>query len=87
MAVKSRLTRQILPMPADISQRLNASGQLTSYAARPAYQRNDYLGWIGRAKQATTRERRIQQMLDELADGGLYMNMRWNGPRKPKSPS
>ncbi len=47
---------------------------------RPPYQRNDYLGWIARAKRPDTRAKRIAQMLDELAKGTSYMNMPYNGP-------
>ena len=39
----------------------------------------DYLGWIARAKLPATREKRLAQMLDELKDGGVYMNMKWSG--------
>lgn len=42
---------------------------------RPAYQRNDYLSWIGRAKRPETRARRITQMLQELREGGVYVGM------------
>jgi uncharacterized protein YdeI (YjbR/CyaY-like superfamily) len=49
---------------------------MAAYEARPAYQRNDYLGWLARAKRPDTRSRRLQQMLDELAQGGVYMGMR-----------
>ena len=45
--------------------------------ARPPYQRNDYLGWIARAKRPETRETRVVQMLDELAGGTRYMKMGW----------
>jgi hypothetical protein len=29
--------------------------------------------WIGRAKQAATRQQRLDQMLDELREGGVYI--------------
>lgn len=48
---------------------------MSRYEERPSYQRNDYLGWIGRAKQPATRRKRIDQMLAELAEGGVYMQM------------
>jgi len=54
---------------------------MESYNARPPYQRNDYLGWIGRAKREETRQRRLAQMLAELEDGAKYMKMRWSGRR------
>ena len=65
-------------MPDDIAARLDAAGLRAAYDARPPYQRNDYLGWIARAKRPETREKRIAQMLNELADGTVYMKMRWN---------
>ena len=46
-----------------------------AYAARPAYQRNDYLWWIGTAKREATRTKRIEQMLSELKAGNAYMGM------------
>ena len=62
-------------MPADIQQLLADENLEADYEARPHYQRNDYLGWIARAKQAATRQKRIQQMVDELRVGGVYMKM------------
>lgn len=62
-------------MPADVRASLVDRGVLDDYRSRPAYQRNDYLGWIGGAKRPETRRRRIEQMLDELERGGIYMKM------------
>jgi uncharacterized protein YdeI (YjbR/CyaY-like superfamily) len=50
---------------------------MKEYRARPAYQQNDYLGWINRAKRDQTRQRRLGQMLAELARGDRYMKMVW----------
>lgn len=75
-----RLTRAINPMPDDIRALIDARDLGAAYAARPAYQRNDYLGWIGRAKREETRQKRIAQMLDELAAGDRYMRMAYSGP-------
>ena len=33
-------------MPEDVLELLNAEGVWQDYQARPAYQQNDYLGWI-----------------------------------------
>ena len=63
------------PMPTDVQDRLEREGVLEAYCERPHYQRNDYLGWIARAKRPETRQKRIGQMLDELRRGGVYMNM------------
>lgn len=76
------LKRPVQPMPEDVAQRLAEAGLEPAYAARPAYQRNDYLGWIARARLPATREKRIAQMLDELGRGGVYMKMKWGGPRR-----
>lgn len=74
----SRLKRDVYPMPQDIRERLQAEGLDAAYGARPAYQQNDYVGWITRARQPETRARRLQQMIDELHRGGVYMHMKWN---------
>ena len=75
MTDSSRLKRPLQPMPDDIARLLKQRGLLADYEARPAYQRNDYLGWIARARGDETRNQRIKQMLDELERGGVYMNM------------
>ena len=64
-------------MPADIAALLAKRRLERAYAERPPYQRNDYLGWIARARRPATRQRRIDQMLEELAAGELYMKMSW----------
>ncbi|MCB1518722.1 MAG: YdeI/OmpD-associated family protein [Hyphomicrobiaceae bacterium] len=66
-------------MPADVAELLGERGLRAAYDARPAYQRNDYLGWIARAKRPETRQKRTGQMLDELERGDVYMNMKWSG--------
>ncbi|MCT7376212.1 YdeI/OmpD-associated family protein [Chelativorans salis] len=73
------LQRPLNPMPDDVRASLEARGLTTAYEARPAYQRNDYLDWIARAKRLETRQKRLDQMLDELERGGVYMRMRWSG--------
>lgn len=76
-----RLKRQIYDVTDDIRQALEGRGVQAAYAARPAYQQNDYVGWITRAKRTETRQRRLDQMLEELASGGVYMRMKWSGDR------
>ena len=70
------LMRPLQEMPEDIARLLNERGLREDYDARPAYQRNDYLAWIGRAKRPETQMKRIDQMLNELEVGGVYMKMR-----------
>ncbi len=79
----SRLKRPRQSVPSFIRKALLARGVMTAYKARPAYQRNDYLSWIKRAKQAATREKRLSQMLDELQRGDRYMNMVHRPRRRP----
>lgn len=69
-------------MPAFVRQALTQAGLLRAYRARPAYQQNDYLGWIKRAKLPATRDSRLRQMLEELEGGALYMKMRYR-PARP----
>lgn len=75
----SRMKRDIYPMPDDIRSLLDARRLAAAYNARPAYQQNDYVGWISRAKRPETRQKRIVQMLDELEAGCVYMKMKWSG--------
>lgn len=77
----SRLKRELQPMPQFVEEALVAQGLMEAYMARPAYQRNDYLGWINRAKLEATKQKRLAQMLEELDGGELYMKMRW-GPTR-----
>ncbi|MFB9982853.1 YdeI/OmpD-associated family protein [Mesorhizobium kowhaii] len=73
------LKRTLNPMPDDVSAVLVERGLITAYEARPDYQKNDYLGWISRARRPDTRQKRLDQMLDELQRGRVYMNMAWRG--------
>jgi uncharacterized protein YdeI (YjbR/CyaY-like superfamily) len=70
-----RMKRPHHPIPDDVAAALARQRLTRAYDARPEYQRNDYIGWIGRAKRDDTRLKRITQMLDELAAGGVYMGM------------
>jgi uncharacterized protein YdeI (YjbR/CyaY-like superfamily) len=72
----SNLSRPIHEMPDFVRAALIDSGLLDAYQNRPAYQQNDYVGWINRAKRPQTKEKRLQQMLDELQRGDVYMNMK-----------
>jgi uncharacterized protein YdeI (YjbR/CyaY-like superfamily) len=72
-------TRPRYEMPDFFRDALNERGLLDAYLARPAYQQNDYIGWITRAKLEATKKKRLNQMLDELEYGGVYMKMNWNG--------
>jgi uncharacterized protein YdeI (YjbR/CyaY-like superfamily) len=80
-AVATTLTRKIYRLPVALKRRMEAEGVLELYQQRPPYQRNDYLGWIARAKQEATQQKRTEQMIAELKKGNVYMKMKWNGSR------
>ena len=75
----SKLKRPRYPMPDFVRQALDESGLMEAYQQRPAYQQNDYVGWINRAKRQETKEKRLRQMLEELEMGGVYMKMKYAG--------
>lgn len=81
----ANLKRAIQPMPAFVKRALSERGLVAAYRARPAFQQNDYLGWIARAKREETKQKRLAQMLDELDAGNVYMNMKWQ-PLKTRLP-
>ena len=66
------------PMPDYIRDALKENELMDAYNSRPPYQRNDYIGWIKRAKREETKQKRLNQMLDELKKGDVYMKMKWN---------
>jgi uncharacterized protein YdeI (YjbR/CyaY-like superfamily) len=74
------LKRTKYPMPDFIRDALNERGLMDAYRSRPPYQQNDYVGTlcVTRAKLETTKQKRLDQMLDELKGGKLYMNMKWH---------
>lgn len=79
----SKLSRPRYAMPNFVREALIEHNLIEAYEDRPPYQQNDYLGWILRAKREETRQKRLAQMLDELAHGGIYMNMK-HTPSEPK---
>jgi len=72
-------------MPSFVRSALVRTKLMGAYRERPPYQQNDYLGWITRAKLEPTRQRRLAQMLDELARGDRYMKMAYRPKRSDKS--
>ncbi len=71
----ANLKRPRYPMPDFIKKALEETKLMETYKARPAYQKNDYIGWITRAKKPETVVKRLNQMLDELRAGDVYMKM------------
>ena len=79
----SNLKRPRYPMPDFIKEAL-LQGLMEAYRNRPAYQQNDYIGWITRAKRPETVEKRLNQMLEELESGDRYMKMAYEAKRRPR---
>ena len=79
MSPRLRPLRPRQEMPDFVREALEERGLRERYDARPPYQRNDYLLWISKVKREETRRKHLQQMLDELESGGVYMGMKWNG--------
>jgi uncharacterized protein YdeI (YjbR/CyaY-like superfamily) len=71
----SSLSRPIQEMQDFVEEALAERGLMDAYRNRPPYQQNDYMGWINRAKRPDTKMRRLEQMLDELERGDVYMKM------------
>jgi len=78
----TRQKRPRYPMPAFVRDALLQRGLMEAYRSRPAYQQNDYVSWITRAKRKETQEKRVAQMLNELECGDKYMNMAYH-PKPP----
>ena len=74
----SKLRRERVPMPPFVRDALDEAGLRDAYGRRPAYQQNDYLGWIERARREETKQKRLGQMLEELEAGDVYMKMAWS---------
>ena len=75
MSKFSRLKRDLNPMPTFVEKALEINDLVEDFEKRPAYQQNDYIGWINRAKREETKQKRLNQMIEELKKGGIYMKM------------
>ncbi|MGE3792894.1 MAG: YdeI/OmpD-associated family protein [Dehalococcoidia bacterium] len=53
----ARPRRPRYPIPDAVREALAARRPVEAYEARPAYQRNDYLGWIVLGQRPATREK------------------------------
>jgi hypothetical protein len=68
-------------MPGNVRGALVKRQLMDAFQARPDYQRNEYLKWIGAAHGPTLKQTRLDQMLDEL-HGGLFMGEPWTPPAR-----
>lgn len=65
-------------MPEKIAEDLQTHELREAFDARPQYQQTDYLNWIAQAKREVTQTKRLEQMLDELKSGDVYMKQPWH---------
>jgi hypothetical protein len=75
--VPGRAKRKATPLrvPADLSKALKAAPKAAAtFKALSTGHRNEYVGWIPGAKQATTRDKRLATALKWLAQG---KNFNW----------
>jgi hypothetical protein len=56
---------------------LKKEGLYDIFLKRPFYQQSGWIRWIDSAKQEVTKQKRANQMLDELRTGNTYMKMPW----------
>lgn len=68
------------PMPGNVKGALAKRDLLDAFAARPDYQRNEYLKWIALAAGPAAKDKRLQQMLDEVASGNAFKGEPWTPP-------
>lgn len=68
------------PMPGNVKAALAKRALLDAFRARPDYQQNDYLKWISLAAGPVAKDKRLQQMLEELVNGGLFKGEPWTAP-------
>ena len=75
------------PMPGNVRAALEKRNLMEAYLGRPEYQKLDYLKWIAVAAGPAAKQKRLDQMLDELEKGNLFKGEPWTPPPPPKAPS
>jgi hypothetical protein len=67
-------------MPGFVRSALQKRELVEAFRARPDYQQNEYLGWLGKAVLEPDKQKRLAQFLDELTKGDVYMGQPWAAP-------
>jgi hypothetical protein len=83
--MKAQGFKRALVMPGFVKSALGARKLAEAYEARPDYQKSDYLLWIEKAPLMAGKRKRLDQMLDELEKGNVYMGEPWTPPPPVKS--
>jgi uncharacterized protein YdeI (YjbR/CyaY-like superfamily) len=68
------------PMTGKVRAALDKHQLMDAYRARPSYQQHEYLKWIAAASGEVTRQKRLDQMIEELKDGGKFKGEPWTPP-------
>jgi hypothetical protein len=74
---RKSLKRSIHRLPDFVEKSLIDNFLVDIYITRPAYQKNDYIGWITRSKREETKKKRLTQMIRELQENDKYMGMKY----------
>lgn len=82
MARSSHPNESPQPMPGNVRGALAKKKLMDAFRARPDYQQNGYLKWIASAAGPAAKQQRLDQMLDELQQGGLFQGEPWTPPAK-----
>lgn len=72
------------PMPGNVKSALAKRELTEKFRERPQYQQDDYLKWIATAAGPAAKQKRLDQMLEELEKGGLFKGEAWTPPAKPE---
>ena len=83
MARSSHPNNTPQPMPGHVRTALAKKNLVDAFRARPDYQQNGYLKWIATAAGPAAKQQRLDTMLDELQQGGLFQGEPWTPPAKP----
>lgn len=71
------------PMPGNVRTALAKRELTEAFVARPDYQQSEYLKWIALAAGPAAKQKRLDQMLEELEKGNLFKGEAWTPPQKP----
>src|SRR6185503_5130025 len=71
------------PMPGNVRAALEKRDLMEAYFARPSYQQDDYLKWIALAVGPAAKQKRLDQMLEDLEKGNAYKGEPWAPAEKP----
>src|SRR4051812_43556158 len=74
------------PMPGQVKGALAKRNLLDTYIARPQYQKDDYLKWVAAAAGPTEKQKRIDQLVDEIEKGNVFKGEPWTAP-EPVAPA